>query len=83
MSSGQTKTYRIYFFNAQNRITDTAVLDCSDDQVCIEQALALLNEHRDYRAVEIWQENRKVGLYDRPSGTTDGGSPPPGSGSGT
>jgi hypothetical protein len=83
MSSNEIKTYRIYFFNAQNRITDTAVLDCSDDQVCVERALALLREHRDYRAVEIWQENRKVGLYDRPSSGTDSGSPPQGNGSST
>ena len=65
MSSDGSKTYRIYFFNAHNRITDTAVLDCSDDDTCVQQALAMLREQRDYRAVEIWQDHRKVGLYDR------------------
>lgn len=69
MPASGIKTYRIYFFNAQNRITDTAVLDCSDDNICIEQALAMLREHRDYRAVEIWQDNRKIGLYDRLTST--------------
>jgi hypothetical protein len=72
--SDEIKTYRIYFFNAQNRITDTAVLECSDDKVCVQLALALLRDHRDYRAVEIWQDNRKVGLYDRQSNANDAGS---------
>lgn len=65
MSADAIKTYRIYFFNAQNRITDAAVLDCADDNASVERALAMLREHRDYSAVEIWQDNRKVGLYDR------------------
>jgi hypothetical protein len=71
MSSDGIKTYRVYFFNAHNRITDTAVLDCSYDDVCIERALAMLRDQRDYRAVEIWQDHRKVGLYDRQTVTSD------------
>lgn len=69
------KTYRIYFFNAQNRITDTAVLDCTDDKVCVQRALAMLHDHRDYRAVEIWQDNRKVGFYDRQASAGDADTP--------
>ena len=55
MSTDGIKTYRVYFFNAQNRITDTAVLDCGDDDTSVEQALAMLREHRDYRAAELNQ----------------------------
>lgn len=78
MSADGIKTYRVYFFNAQNRITDTAVLDCSADDTSIEQALAMLREHRDYRAVEIWQDNRKVGLYDRLTKNPDAEATTPG-----
>jgi hypothetical protein len=81
MSSDGIKTYRIYFFNAQNRITDTAVLDCSDDKVCTQLALAMLRDHRDYRAVEIWQGNRKVGFYDRQTNANDATATPETSGS--
>lgn len=75
MSAAGIKTYRIYFFNAQNRITDTAVLDCSDDKTCVQRALAMLHDQRDYRAVEIWQDNRKVGLYDRRANPSDASTP--------
>ncbi len=68
MSTDGIKTYRIYFFNAQNRITDTAVLDCWDDNACVERARAMLLEHRSYRAVEIWHANRQIGHYDRQTG---------------
>lgn len=31
----------------------------------------MLRSERDYRAVEIWEDHRKVGLYDRQSVTSD------------
>lgn len=66
MPSPEAQTYRIYFLNAQNRITDTHVLDCADDTSCRQQALELLSEHPEYWAVEIWQDSRKIGTYTPP-----------------
>ena len=66
MTAPDTHTYRIYFLNARNRITDTQVVDCVDDRGCVEQALELLRGHPEYWAVEIWQESRKVGTYTPP-----------------
>jgi hypothetical protein len=66
MPPAGAQTYRIYFLNARNRITDAQVIDCADDRGCVQQALELLREHPEYWAVEIWQDTRKIGTYTPP-----------------
>jgi hypothetical protein len=66
MTTVGVQSYRIYFLNARNRITDSQVVDCVDDDSCVQQALALLHEHPEYWAVEIWQDSRKIGTYTPP-----------------
>jgi hypothetical protein len=69
MTTVGLQSYRIYYLNARNRITDSQVVDCADDRSCVQQALVLLHEHPEYWAVEIWQDSRKIGTYTPPPAT--------------
>jgi hypothetical protein len=51
---------RLYFLNHENRITNTADIECDTD----EQAVAAARKATDGCRIEIWQRNRRVGIFD-------------------
>ncbi len=48
--------YRLYFLDHTDHIRHAVSLECVDDS----QALALLEEHRDGRTLELWEGVRRV-----------------------
>lgn len=52
-------TYRLYFLGREGRITRAVELECSSD----EDAMRAVEEHVDGRAMELWQQARKVRVY--------------------
>ncbi len=51
--------YRLYFFNRDDHIRDAVELMCADD----EEALGVVDTHRDGRAMELWCGARLVKRY--------------------
>jgi hypothetical protein len=52
--------WRLYFLNHENRITTTADIECDTD----EQAVAAARKAADGYRIEIWQRNRRVGVFE-------------------
>jgi hypothetical protein len=51
---------RLYFLNYENRITNTLDIVCDTD----EQAVAAARTKADGYRIEIWQRNRRVGIFE-------------------
>ena len=51
--------YRLYFLDRANHIRHTVDLDCEDDA----QAIRMVEQHADRRAMELWQASRLVKVY--------------------
>jgi hypothetical protein len=52
--------YRCYLLGNDNRIQAAEDIDCEEDAMAIERALAMLEERPQYRAAELWCGNRRV-----------------------
>ena len=48
--------YRLNFLNWSGRVRHEVVISCEDD----EEAVAMVERHRDGQAVEVWQGERLV-----------------------
>jgi hypothetical protein len=48
--------YRLYFLDQADHIRHAISLECDDDS----QALAVVDEHRDGRTIELWEGVRRV-----------------------
>jgi hypothetical protein len=53
--------YRLYFLNGDGRIAHRLDMDCDDDH----HAEKLVNAHTDGRSKELWQDTRRVRVFDR------------------
>ena len=53
--------YRLYFLDHEDRITEAVDFDCDSD----EEAIAVARGRAGGRKIEIWQEGRKVGMFDK------------------
>jgi hypothetical protein len=53
--------YRAYLLGVDGRIQRAVYLDCEDDDSAIERAQQLVDGHD----VELWQNDRKIALFDR------------------
>jgi hypothetical protein len=51
---------RLYFLNHENRITNDRDVECDTD----EQAVAAARNIADGCRIEIWQRNRRVGIFE-------------------
>lgn len=58
---------RLYFFDHENRITNTIDIECDTD----DQAVAAARMKADGCRVEIWQRNRRVGIFEALEPTID------------
>ena len=56
-------SYRLYFLGRDGRIAHAVQLECCSD----EQALAAVGTHADGRAMELWQQARKVRAFAAPT----------------
>jgi hypothetical protein len=52
--------YRLYFLDSHNSIVDAIGVECDTD----EQAVAVAREKTDGRIIEIWQRNRRLGIFE-------------------
>jgi hypothetical protein len=52
-------SYRLYFLGREGRFTRAVGFECS----CDEEALRAVEDHADGRAMELWQQARKVRAY--------------------
>jgi len=55
--------YRIYFLKPSGEIVDAEDVECADDQDAVTTATTMMDKHP---AVEIWQQKRVIGKFDRP-----------------
>ena len=53
-------SYRLYFLGREGHITGVVELECA----CDEQALEAVEAHADGRAMELWQQARKVRAFE-------------------
>ena len=51
--------YRLYFLDGNGHIRHVVELECDSD----ETAIALVEQHRDGRDMELWQRGRFVGKF--------------------
>jgi hypothetical protein len=56
-------TYRCYLIDAQSHFARAEVIRCARDDEARLRARKLLAEKPDYRAVEVWEGDRRVGTY--------------------
>ncbi|MBV8766053.1 MAG: hypothetical protein JOZ66_14170 [Hyphomicrobiales bacterium] len=56
--------YQMYFVDETNRIALGEDMECTDDGAALRSARAALR-HRDYPAVEVWHQAKKVGRAKR------------------
>lgn len=54
--------YRLYFLDHSDRIADAADIDCVTDERAIAAARGQATGHK----IEVWQRDRKVGLFEGP-----------------
>jgi hypothetical protein len=47
--------YRCFFLNASNRVEAAEVIEAQTPTQAVEQALAILRERPQHRAIELWQ----------------------------
>ena len=62
--------YRLYFLNDKNHIRRAVSLECDDDA----SAIALINQHRDGHAMELWEGARRVARF-KVDGSEDPAAP--------
>ena len=55
-------SYRLYFHNEDGYFARAENIDVSDDEVALSEARALNHRH----CVEVWCEDRKVGMVQPP-----------------
>jgi hypothetical protein len=62
VEAAQMPDYRAYIIGLDGRIQKVVELDdCGDDDAAIERAQQLVDGHD----VELWQNERKIALFDR------------------
>ena len=54
--------HRLYFLDHGDRIADAADIDCVTDERAIAAARGQATGHK----IEVWQRDRKVGLFEGP-----------------
>jgi len=52
--------YRCYLLDAFDRIRHVEAIDCDDDDQAHVRARALLGDHPELRAIELWDGARRV-----------------------
>lgn len=65
MTSDSKKPYLFYVQHQHRDISDLHVRFCDDDQSARDEAWRLLSEGLDRNAVEVFEEDREVGRFDR------------------
>ena len=53
------KSYRLYFLDHNGHIRRAVEMECESD----DQAIDAVEQHRDARAMELWQQARKVKAF--------------------
>lgn len=56
-------TYRCYLLDAQSHIASAEVIECPDDDAAKSRAREILAEKPGYRAIEVWDRDRRVHIH--------------------
>jgi hypothetical protein len=56
-------TYRCYLLDGQSHIAWAEVIECLDDDEAKLRAREILAEKPSYRAIEVWERDRRVHVH--------------------